>query len=236
MAIADKDKILQTRIGKILEIVGEKYDNGDPGHDISHVLRVMRMCEFIGEQESVNLSILVPAALLHDVVNIPKDHPDRLKASKMAAEEAEKILEVSGYDRLSVLQICDIIVEHSYSLAKTPSSLESAILQDADKLDALGAIGVLRMVTCGCRLGAAYYDISEPFVIARELNDRAFTIDHLFVKLLKLPETMNTRLGRIEAQKRVKFMESFLEQLKKEIVVSSTKLTDVLVEYKQNRR
>lgn len=201
----------------LLELAKSKYINGDPGHDYAHILRVKRICEEIGKSEKANLETLIPAAILHDIVNLPKDSPDRINASQMSANESKFILEQADFKEPEITIIRDIITEHSYSLGKKPSSLESAVLQDADKLDAIGAIGIMRAVTCGCRLGASYYDLSEPFPKSRDLDDKVFTIDHFYTKLFKLADKMNTNAGKIEAKRRLAFMNAFLDQLVSEI-------------------
>jgi uncharacterized protein len=197
------------------------YNNGDPGHDFAHVERVIANCRAIGASAGANLELLLPAALLHDVVNLPKNHPERLAASDMAAKKSAELLKSAGYLEEQIQKIKEIITEHSYSLGKKPSSIESAVLQDADKLDALGAIGIMRTVTCGAKMGSSYYDLNEPFVKTRPLNDKAFTIDHFETKLLKLAALMNTEAGRLEAAKRTSFMKEFLSQLSREIQVGS---------------
>jgi uncharacterized protein len=205
------------RFDVLLEKAKPFYDNGDPGHDFTHVQRVIANCERIGSKENANLDLLLPAALLHDVVNLPKNHPERKAASEMAAQKSQHILEAAGYSSEEILKIKEIITEHSYSLGKKPSTIESAVLQDADKLDALGAIGIMRTVTCGAKMGSTYYDPNEPFVKTRALNDKAFTIDHFEVKLLKLVDLMNTEAARKEALIRTGFMKQFLSQLANEI-------------------
>ncbi|MEK6628584.1 MAG: HD domain-containing protein, partial [Bdellovibrionota bacterium] len=199
------------------------YDNGDPSHDFVHILRVVENCRRLGHAVQANLKILLPAAILHDVVNLPKNHPERLQASQMAAEKSRQVLAEVGYSEFEIDKIAEIITEHSYSLGCKPTSIESAVLQDADKLDALGAIGVMRTVSSGCRLGASYYDPAEPIAHERCLNDKAYTIDHFFTKLYKLPDLMNTEAAKIEAKERVYFMRSFLNQLTKEVFLSSEK-------------
>ncbi len=193
------------------------YDNGDPGHDIAHIVRVMKNCRLIGELEGAKLEVLLAAAILHDVVNLPKNHPERLQASQMAAKKSQAILEESGFSRVEMERISAVITEHSYSLGKKPSSIESAVLQDADKLDAIGAVGIMRAISCGNRLGAAYYDQADPFGERRSLDDKAFTLDHFYTKLFKLPELMNTKAAKMEADRRVEFMRAFVEQFTKEI-------------------
>jgi uncharacterized protein len=203
-----------------MNIVREKYEaNGDPGHDFAHICRVVENCRDIGTVLGAEMAILLPAAYLHDIINIPKNHPDRIKASRLAADEAKKILSNLGYEGHEIAQIQAVIVEHSHSLGCAPSSLESEILQDADRLDALGAVGIMRTVTCGARMGTKYYNLSDPWAADRSLDDKAYTVDHFFIKLLKMADNFNTHPGREEARRRTQFMRHFLHQLGNEIGV-----------------
>jgi uncharacterized protein len=205
------------RIEALFEKAKVFYDNGDPGHDIAHINRVVATCKSLSATEGADVEIVLAAAILHDVVNLPKNHPERLQASQMAAEKSKSMMSDSGFSEMEINRIATVITEHSYSLGKKPSSVESAILQDADKLDAIGAIGIMRAVSCGSRLGSSYYQEGDPFAEGRELNDKAYTIDHFFTKLLKLPDLMNTKSARLEADRRTEFMQTFLDQLKNEI-------------------
>jgi uncharacterized protein len=206
-----------TRLDRLQEKAKGLYQNGDAGHDFAHICRVMGLCERIGRVENANIEILLAAAMLHDVVNLPKNHPERLLASQMAADHSTGLLTDAGFSEPEIKQIAAVIREHSYSLGRPPTSIESAVLQDADKLDAVGAIGVMRAVTCGAKIGSSYYDSVDPLAESRELDDKRYVIDHFFTKLLKLPDLMNTRAGRDEAERRVRFVRLFLEQLKTEI-------------------
>lgn len=212
---------MDKRLEKVMDSARPFYENGDPSHDFSHIHRVIQTCLSLGEKEGANLDILLPAAVLHDVVNIPKDSDKRSKASELAAQKASKILSACDYDQSEIDHIYEVIVEHSFSLGRKPSSIESAILQDADKLDALGAIGIMRMITCGTRMGAGYYHQDDPFADNRDLDDKSYSLDHFEKKLFKLPELMNTESGREEAFKRRDFMKTFLKCLQGEIYNSN---------------
>ena len=98
-----------------------------------------------------------------------------------------------------------------------PRSLLGDALQDADRLEALGALGVLRTASCGARIGADYFDGDDPWAEHRELDDAKHTVDHFFKKLLRLPPTLRTAAGRAEAERRAEFMLAFLRQLGDEI-------------------
>lgn len=187
---------------------------GDPGHDVAHCLRVAEWTIRIGGA-SVNPRHAIAAALLHDVINIPKDSPDRTRASERSADFARGLLAELGFDGIEL--ICDAIHDHSYSTGRVPRSPLGDALQDADRLEALGALGTLRTASCGARLGADYFDGDDPWAEHRELDDEKHTIDHFFEKLLLLPPTLRTNAGREEAERRAKFMRTFLRQLGDEI-------------------
>ena len=109
------------------------------------------------------------------------------------------------------------IRDHSYRRGAAPESALGRALQDADRLDALGAIGIFRTLACGARMGAELYDPDDPWARHRELDDRRFTLDHFFTKLLDLPDTMNTAAARREGRARVEEMRCFLAHLGQEI-------------------
>ncbi len=209
---------MEGRLENLLNFIHEQTTGSkDPSHDFLHISRVYKWALRIGQKEGANLRVLLPSALLHDLVNLSKDHPHRAKASSMSAVAADRVLLDHNYLSEERKKICDVIIEHSFSLGKNPSSLESAILQDADRLDALGAIGIMRNVTCGCLLHSVYYHAEDPFAKDRTLDDRAYTIDHIYKKLFKLPALMNTEIAFREASERMKFMELFIAQLGHEI-------------------
>ena len=205
------------RFQQLLKYVENNIDNSDPAHDFTHILRVVENCKMLARDQNVNLSVLLPAALLHDVVNLPKDHSERAKASEFSAQKAHDILKQFNYDEKEITHIRSIILEHSYSSGNAPTSIESEILQDADRLDALGAIGLMRLITTGAKLHSLYYDIDDPFAKNRELDDRKYALDHLPVKLYKLAAIMNTEPAKQEALKRIAYMKAFIGQLKAEI-------------------
>lgn len=208
---------MTSQLNLLKEIVSVQQDDSDPSHDILHIARVVKTCERLGAELGANLGLLLPAAWLHDIINIPKNHPDRILASQKAADEARIILARLEYAAEDSERILQIIKEHSFSAGHAPSSLESQILQDADRLDAIGAIGILRLATCGVKLGAKFYHPNDPFAETRELDDKAYSIDHIFKKLLKLESLMNTEPARIEAKRRTEFLESYLKELQSEI-------------------
>lgn len=205
------------RIQNLIELVKPYYNTPDPAHDWAHVGRVAATARKLVENESVNLECVLAGVYCHDLVNLPKDHPDRKNASTLAAKEAEPLLIKVGFTSGEVEIIKKAIIEHSFSKGLKPSCLEAAIVQDADRLDALGAIGILRCAAVNTQMKSNFYDPFDPFAEDRELDDKKFMVDHYFVKLFKLPDLMNTTKGKSLALERVKYMENFLSELKSEI-------------------
>ena len=189
----------------------------DPGHDVHHALRVALEAVRIGREEGAAPRSCVAAALLHDIVPVPKDSPDRPRASALCAAEATRMLAARGWPAADADLVAGAIRDHSFSRGAVPESALGRALQDADRLDALGALGVMRTVSTGVLMGADYFDPDDPWARRRALDDRAHSVDHFYVKLLRLPATMRTASGRREAERRAAWMEGFLRQLGAEI-------------------
>mgnify|MGYP001320471988 CR=1 FL=1 len=188
----------------------------EPGHDLQHALRVarwsVRLHETAGEHEAC-----VAAALLHDWQCFPKDHPDRARSSEHSARLAQDWLLADGWDAASARCIAEAIRTHSFSRGEPPHTELGRALQDADRLEALGALGVMRTVATGVGMGAGFFDEQDPWARNRPWDDRRYTLDHFFVKLLRLPETFHTIRGKAEAQRRVALMLRFVESLGMEL-------------------
>ncbi|MEZ9241354.1 HD domain-containing protein [Vibrio splendidus] len=189
----------------------------DAAHDISHIKRVVKTAKALCTQEQAKLEVVVPAAYLHDCFTFPKNHPDRAQSSKMAADKAISYLKSIEYPAPYLDKIHHAIVTHSYSANITPETLEAQIVQDADRLDSLGAIGIARCLYVGQSFNAELYNHQDPFAKQRELDDKHYSVDHFYVKLFKLAETMNTESAKLEANKRTDYMRGFLEQLGSEV-------------------
>ncbi len=200
-------------LGRVLARVREDAQH-DPAHDVDHLLRVaiatLKIDPVLDPVEAVC------AALLHDVVNLPKDHPERALASARSAGEARRLLAGALSDD-AIERVAAAIEDHSFSAGRVPRSPLGEALQDADRLEALGALGIARTFSTGVRMGARYFDPEDPWAVRRDLDDKAFSVDHFFTKLLRLPETFRTKLGREEAERRVAIMRSFLDAMGEEI-------------------
>ncbi len=190
----------------------------DPGHDVEHALRVALWTLRIGG-DALDPREAVAAALFHDLVNLPKDHPDRALASERSAALASEILAAHAYAPDAIQRVHDAIRDHSYSRGAVPVSPLGRALQDADRLEALGILGVFRTISTGARMGGAYFDSADPWATARELDDLRFAMDHFTTKLLRLPATMCTEAGRLEAGRRAASMVELAQDLGEELGV-----------------
>jgi uncharacterized protein len=191
----------------------------DPAHDFHHVMRVYKNAKRIGRREGTNMDILLPAVLLHDLIVYPKGSTKSSKSSEESADLAENILRSYGYPQDQINQICYCIRVHSYSKRLVPASLEARILQDADRLDALGAVGIARTFSVGGSENRTIYNPNDPFCRSeRDLDDMQWTLDHFQTKLLKLENFMHSQTAKKIAKERARFMKLFIRQLQKEII------------------
>jgi len=196
--------------------IKEIMDN-DPAHDFAHVMRVYKNAQKICKKEKANEKLVLSAALLHDIVSYPKSDKRSKSSSIESAKKSKQILKKYDFASDEITIICDAIKDHSFSQNKIPTTIEGKILQDADRLDALGAIGIARVFATGGSLKRPFYNFNDPFCKTRIPDDKIWTIDHFFQKLLKLESLMNTKTGKTEAKKRTKVLRDFLNQLKQEL-------------------
>ena len=205
-------KVLDLIKNEVIDII----DN-DPAHDFEHVMRVYNNAKKIVKKEKANQKLVLSAVLLHDIVSYPKSSKRSKFSSVDSAKKSKIILKKYGFSKEEIIIISDAIVEHSFSQNMVPQTLEGKILQDADRLDALGAIGIARVFATSGSLNRPFYNIDDPFCNKRNPDDNLWAIDHFFNKLVKLESMMNTESGKIEAKKRTKVLQTFLKQLKNEV-------------------
>ena len=194
-----------------------KLISNDSAHDFDHIMRVYRNAQKISKTEKVNKKLVLSAALLHDLVSYPKSDKRSKNSSIESAKKSKLILKKYDFTESEIEIISDAIAEHSFSQNKIPKTIEGKVIQDADRLDALGAIGIARVFATGGSLKRPFYNSKDPFCKKRTLNDKIWTVDHFYAKLLKLESLMNTKSGKLEAKKRTKVLREFLKQLKSEI-------------------
>ncbi len=189
----------------------------DPSHDFNHIMRVYKNAQKLCKKEKANEKLVLSAVLLHDVVSYPKSDKRSMISSLKSAEEAKKILKKLDYAPEEIQIVSNAIRDHSFSRGKKPETLEGKILQDADRLDAIGAIGIARVFAVGGSEKRPFYNNEDPFCKTRTPDDKTWTLDHFYNKLLKLESLMNTKSAKIEAKKRTNVLKDFLSELKKEL-------------------
>jgi len=204
-------------IEQIKKIAKNQMKNNDPGHDFSHVLRVLENSKKICNAEIVDQKLVLCAVLLHDLVVMPKSYKKSKTSSTKSAKEARKILSKFPFSDKEIKIIYDAIVDHSFSKNKTPKTLEGKILQDADRLDAIGSIGIARAFSVGGEEKRQIYETDDPFCFNRRPNDKKWTLDHFYKKLLLLEKKMYTKYAKREAKRRTKILKFFLKELSTEI-------------------
>lgn len=197
--------------------VREIATSADPAHDFLHFKRVAKTAEAICASENGRLEIVLPAAWLHDFVLIPKNDPRRSQASRLSAASATQFLRENAYPEEFLAEIGHAIEAHSFSAGIEARSLEAKIVQDADRLDGLGAIGIARCFAPAGLLQRPFYSEADPFCDARAPDDRLYTLDHFFVKLFRTAETLQTQAGQAEGKRRMERMRKFLDELREEI-------------------
>ncbi|HUG15561.1 MAG TPA: HD domain-containing protein [Thermomicrobiales bacterium] len=165
----------------------------------------------------VRLDIVEAACWLHDIVQFPKGSGPAGEAARHSAAESRRLLEMVGAKQEEIERVAHAIEAHSYSGGVKPCTLEAAIVQDADRLDALGAVGLARLWVTAAELNSVLYDDVDPAAMTRPLDDLAFGLDHIQAKLLTLPGTMNTRSGRDEAERRASYVAAYRAEFLSEL-------------------
>jgi uncharacterized protein len=203
-----------------LRALAASIADDDGAHDASHLDRVWRNAQAIMDDEAgadapgadapgADAMAVLAACYLHDLVNVPKNDPRRAQASRLSAELARTELQRLGFPADKLDTVAHAIEAHSFSAAIPATTPEAKIVQDADRLDGLGAVGLARMFYIAGRMGSALAHGADPLGMERALDDRAYALDHIPVKLAKLPGMMQTGAGRRLAEQRLALLEDF---------------------------
>ncbi len=199
---------------KLLDV---SRDDEDGAHDLSHIVRVWRNARLIQREEGGDLEALAAAVLLHDCIQVAKDSPLRGKASRLAANEARVRLEALAWDPRRIDTVAGAIESHSFSAGVAPTSIEGCILQDADRLDAIGLCGIARCFYTAGRMGSHLYDLADPEGKTRPLDDSRNALDHFPKKLLTLEGRFKTRKGQELAKERHRRLDEFYRAMLSEV-------------------
>ena len=206
-------------VEKTVQLVKEKLGDDSTGHDYFHIMRVRALAVRLAGEEGADAYVVELAALLHDIADW-KFHDGDLNAGPRVASEWLHSLNEKPE---TIEKVANIIKEVSYKGAgvkTTPASLEGKVVQDADRLDALGAIGIARTFAYGGKFERPMYDPDQPPVMHQTFeeykNSRGSTLNHFYEKILLLKERLNTNAARALADERHKYVEEFVERFLEE--------------------
>lgn len=203
---------------KLVNIAKQRISSDDVSHDFEHASRVLSNAEIIAKEENADLDVIVPAALFHDLVVYPKNHPDRHKSQEESSDAAEKILNsLDNFPKEKINKVKICILECSFSKGIVPELLESKILQDADGLEATGAISIMRTYSSTGQMKRLFYNPEDPFCKNRQPNGPKFALDLFYERLLKVESRMHTQKAKSIAKRRTKFLLDFLKEFKIEL-------------------
>lgn len=208
-------------IPKTIEMLQKKFGNENTGHDWEHFRRVWQMARKIALEEKANLPAVELAALLHDIADWKAHNGNR----KISEETARKWLEENKVKTELVEKVCQAIREVSFKVSTSeniPSSLEGKIVQDADRLDSIGAMGIIRTIAYGAQKERAIYNPAHQpknNMTQEEFSERSThpkqddtTINHFYEKLLLLKDRLHTKTAKKIAERRHRFLEQFLDE------------------------
>lgn len=204
------------KIKKIIQIAKNYFQNPIAGHDWFHVGRVYKNALKISKNENVDMDILEAAVFLHDIARKKEDAGKTECHAKEGAKMARKILSDLDFPKNKIDPVAYAIESHRYRSQVKPETLEAKILQDADRLDALGATSIGRIFSYGGAHNRPIYDPNLPPKSYYDSN-AATSINHFFEKTFQLkPETFNTKTARKIAEEKYSYMKDFVERFLKE--------------------
>lgn len=218
---------MQQKYQIIINIIKEK--KLCTAHDLDHVLRVYNLCKRLAEHEAeVDMNVLVPAALLHDIARIVEDDDSsgEVDHAVLGAEKAEGILERLGYEKEVIKRIKHCIIAHRFRSGYNPETIEAMILFDADKLDVIGAIGIARSFMVAGQHGEKLFrEIPLEEYIKENVGENGRIKDNskhainleFELKLKKIPHRLYTQKAKEIALRRISYMEEFFSTLRDEV-------------------
>jgi len=202
----------------LISTAAKEIKSSDPSHDLEHAIRVLRNSEMIAREERADLDVIVPASLFHDLITYAKDDPRSENAAKESAERARDILAgLSEYPAEKIGKAYDAIYCCSFRKGIVPESIEARILQDADGLEATGAISIMRTFSSTGQMHRQFYEPGDPFCERRTPNDLKYGLDLFYTRLLVVESRMHTKTAKEIAARRTRFLRDFLDELKIEL-------------------
>ncbi|MBC3947200.1 phosphohydrolase [Erwinia persicina] len=212
----------------------ETWQKEDKAHDVAHLTRVWQSAQRIMAGTDADALVVLAGCYFHDIVNLPKNHPERHLASAQAADETRRVLRqvFTDFPPEKIEAVAHAVHAHSFSAGVAAETLEAKIVQDADRLESLGAIGLARVFYVSGALGRSLFHSLDPLGRERPLDDAEWALDHFQKKLLKLPETMQTAQGKKLAEYNAGFLVTYMAKLCAELKGDFCALDqDVLAEF-----
>jgi len=216
---------MSTLVEQVYSNIEQRFTGiDDMAHGWEHVKRVYNLALMIADREGANPAIVALAALLHDLGRTisPQETTHYVHHADLSVTLAGELLTTYHFSYEEQQPILHAILAHSFSRGVEPQTLEARVVRDADRLDGLGAIGILRWAVTGVTrktFETSFYHPSDPFGLSHTLDDTRYMLDHFYSKLLKLSMTMLTETGRELAKQRTDFMLGYLEQLRHELAL-----------------
>lgn len=194
-------------------------EGSSSGHDYAHVQRVHALCCRLAEMEDAPVlrPVLEAAALLHDIGREWERRDPAVDHAEKSAELAESLLREAGFPEAHIPKVLQAIRTHRFSSKRPPETLEAMLLQDADRIDASGALGIAMTFAYGGAHDRILYHPEDPFAEDRDLDDKTYSLDHFYTKILALPDSLHTESAKAIARERTSFTRAYLEQLKNEM-------------------
>lgn len=212
----------------------ETWQKEDKAHDVAHLTRVWQSAQRIMAGSDADALVVLAGCYFHDIVNLPKNHPERHLASAQTADETRRVLRqvFTDFPPEKIEAVAHAVHAHSFSAGVAAETIEAKIVQDADRLESLGAIGLARVFYVSGALGRSLFDSRDPLGRERPLDDAEWALDHFQKKLLKLPETMQTDEGKRLAEYNASFLVTYMAKLCAELKGDFCALDqDVLTEF-----
>ena len=203
---------------KLIRLAKKKITTKDISHDFQHSVRVLDLAEKIAKDEGADFDIIIPAALFHDVVIYPKNDPRGRNESDKSAKYTQRLLmSIKEYPKHKIDKVQTAIRQCSFSKSIVPNLIEAKILQDADRLEATGAISTMRTFSSTGQMKRPFYNPDDPFCENRKPTPKNYALDLFYTRLLKVEGMMYTKKARELAKRRTKFLTNFLQELRLEL-------------------
>ena len=221
---------MQTTTGDMSQVLLSVYTEverrfqqvNDPAHGWEHVRRVYSLAEYLAEREGANRFIVGMAALMHDIGRL--EHDEAAHHADLSVKSAAQLMNEYGLAPEIQDAVLHAIEAHSFSRNIEPRTIEARVVRDADRLDGLGAIGIMRWAITGTirrTPETLSYNPTDPFAQQHTPDDKRYMLDHFYSKLLKLEDSMSTETGRKLARQRTAFMRLYLDEFKRELEIQA---------------